>query len=686
MVGVSTQPSSISRRTLGALQRFGYPGDLRLVHPHADEIAGMRCHTSLTSLSEPAELALVFTAAAHTLEVVRDAVESGVRSAILYASGFAEMGTAGRRAQEEIRAVAEEGNLRLLGPNCQGLMHLPNRLAATFSNSISVENLPPPGPIAYVGQSGALGGSVFDLLRERGVIPAVQVSTGNQIDVDVTDAVRYLARDDAVQLLMVYFEDIPDGARWETVCREVRASDKQIVALRAGRTEAGQRAVASHTGAVVGETRAFELMTAAYGAIEVTDVDEWIDTAIAWRAGSRNAGRRLGVVSTSGGAGGLIADHALRERLRIPPLSADTRRRLAEVLPAYASTDNPVDVTAPSGAPALPAGENSFEEACKAVAGDPDVDQLLVVLSVVVDAVGERVARGVANVAESRDLPVHVLYLASADRTADLRDTMARAGASLYASMRGAIRAIGSVTPAERFAGPPSDEQPRAAPAGRAVTEAEALAWLDTYNVPRPAGRLTKSSAEAGQAAAELSALVVLKVQSSGLMHKTELGAIRVGVAREDVAEAYGELIATVGVAAPEAEIQGVLVQAQVEAGIELLVGIQGPDAGYPPVVSVGMGGTAVEVYGDVASALAPLSRQDAHRLLQSLRCWPLLAGFRGAPPSDVSAASAAIANLTDLAVSLGDDLIELEVNPLIVHHQGLGAHATDFLARLRNR
>jgi acyl-CoA synthetase (NDP forming) len=684
MVGVSTQPTSISRRTLGALQRFGYPGDLHLVHPHADEITGIRCHTSLTSLPEPAELALVFTAAARTLEVVRDAVESGVRSAILYASGFAEMGSEGRRAQEEIRDVAQQGNLRLLGPNCQGLMHLPNRLAATFTNSISVDDLPPPGPIAYVGQSGALGGSVFDLMRERGVIPAVQVSTGNQIDVDVTDAARYLACDDAVQLLMVYFEDIPDGARWEATCREVRASGKEIVVLRAGRTQAGQRAVASHTGAVVGDTRAFELMTAAYRAIEVTDVDEWIDAAIAWRAGSRHAGRRIGVVSTSGGAGGLVADHAVRERLLIPPLSDETRRRLAEVLPAYASTDNPVDVTAPSGAPALPSGENSFEEACKAVAADPDVDQLLVVLSVVVDAVGERVARAVANVAESQELPVHVLYLASADRTAELRGIMANAGASLYASMRGAVRAIGSVTPNERFAEPPPEEQPDTAPVASAVTEAQAIPWLDRYNVPRPAARLARSSAEAEQAAAEWSGPVVLKVQSSGLLHKTELGAIRVGVAPEDVADAYDDLIATVGVAAPEAEIQGVLVQAQVEAGIELLVGIQGPRGGYPPVVTVGMGGTAVEVYGDVASALAPLSEQDAHGLLRSLRCWPLLTGFRGAPPFDVHAASATIANLTDLAMSLGDDLIELEVNPLIVHGQGLGAHATDFLARLR--
>jgi succinyl-CoA synthetase beta subunit len=250
--------------------------------------------------------------------------------------------------------------------------------------------------------------------------------------------------------------------------------------------------------------------------------------------------------------------------------------------------------------------------------------------------------------------------------------------------MRGAVWAIGSVTPAEPSAEPPSEERPHAAPAARAVTEAEAIPWLDTYNVPRPAAQLARSSAEAEQAAAEWSGPVVLKAQSSGLLHKTELGAIRVGVAPEDAADAYDDLIATLGVAAPEAEIQGVLVQAQVEEGIELLVGIQGPRGGYPPVVTVGMGGTAVEVYGDVASALAPLSEQDAHGLLRSLRCWPLLTGFRGAPPYDVHGASAAIANLTDLAMSLGDDLIEMEVNPLIVHREGLGAHATDFLARLR--
>ena len=265
VVGVSHDPASYSRRLLGFLRRFEYPGFVVGVNPSLEEADGVRCVPTLHDVGRPVDLVLVFTPAARVVEVVTDAANTGARAAIVYSSGFAEVGAEGVALQDAVRDIAGGAGMRVLGPNCQGVIHVPARTIASFSNAAGALDLHRVGRVAYVGQSGAVGGAMFDLLRERGLTPAVWVSTGNQVDVDVTEVARHLLRDPAVDVILAYVEQTPDGAAWDALGRAATDAGKQIVALHPGATAAGRRAMLSHTGALVGERRPFELTSQANG-------------------------------------------------------------------------------------------------------------------------------------------------------------------------------------------------------------------------------------------------------------------------------------------------------------------------------------------------------------------------------------------------------------------------------------
>ncbi len=671
LVGASGRERSLPARTLTNLTRGGFGGPIYPVNPNYDELAGLPCFPSLADVPGPVDLALVLVAAAQAPAVIDDCVAAKVATAVVFAGGFAETGPDGRAAQEAMATAARAGGVRLLGPNCQGIIHQPTSLVATFSASVHA-GLDHSSGVAYLGQSGALGGSFLGLARERGIGLTAWCSVGNQSGVTITELAGELLDDPQIRIVAMNFETIPDGGPWQELLQTAADRDVRIVVLRSGRTEEGRAAARSHTGAMVSADAAFELANQRAGAIAVADADELLDCVAELLTGRRPAGRRIAVLTSSGGAGALAADHIAANGLRLATLSDATREVLAQVVPSFGSTVNPVDTTAQ-----LFVGEpDAFERACAAVAADPDVDAIVVVLTNVLGPAGVNTARAVAAVAEQTDKPLSVTWLAARDETAEGRAVLAEAGVVVHGSVGAPIRNAARLV----VDAPAHPERATTSPT-EIDLPLDGPQLLDRLGIARPADRLVITAGEAAAAARDFGDPdVVLKLQSADVAHKTEAGAVRVGVRPPDVEAAAAEMLAG---APADATIDGILVQRRAAAGLELLVGVEGAENGYPPVVTVGLGGTATELLRDVASALAPLTPPDALALLQRLRSWPLLAGHRGRPGVDVDAVVAAIVAVSSAARQLGERLGELEINPLIAHEHG--AIAVDLVLRMRD-
>lgn len=679
LAGVSARKGSVGRQALRTLRRFGFTGDVAIIHPRETEIDETPAYRGFAEVPHGIDLVMIFTAAGDVPSVLAQAADSGAGAAIVFSAGFGE--STNGELDAEIRQITARTGIRVLGPNCQGIINTRSGAAASFTNAASAPDLGAIAPIGYVGQSGAIGGSVFDLLRERGLRPAFWASTGNQLDIDVTEVASWVVSEGVARFLVLYIEQIPPARQWEALCAGARDAGVTLALLRSGLSDAGRAAIASHTGSLVPSDKAFELIGERYGVIPVASVEAAVGLAGAWSC--HPPGVRLGIVTTSGGAGGIAADLAEAYGLRTGRLSERTRERLREVLPGFAAVGNPVDVTAQL----LLTDPEAFRDVCRLVARDPGVDHLVVIMTVVVGVIAERFAAAVSALQAEDGISVSVVYIASHDRTQVTRAALAAAGVAVFDDIQAMVQALSAIT---RVTGPGRQAEP-APPAPHAgeqdaeiVTEWAGRQLLDSFGIDRPAGLLATSAAEAERIAAQLGDGLVMKVQSAQLLHKSEAGAVRVGVAPGAAAAAYGELVAAARQYAPEAVIDGVLVQRMAQPGIELLVGVQGPRDGYPPVITVGAGGLAVEIFADVATAIVPLDEAAALTLLRRLKVWPLLAGYRGRAGADVGHVARAIARIGDLAVSVGDRLIDLEINPLIVHESGSGADAVDFLARLR--
>ncbi|MEV0056396.1 acetate--CoA ligase family protein [Saccharopolyspora shandongensis] len=676
IVGASER-SAMAGRLTHYLRDFD--GAVYPINPNHREIHGLPCYPSLLELPGPVDLVLVLVPASRVLPVIEEAGRAGASCVVVLSSGFAEIGADGRELQDQLVAAAKRHGLRVIGPNCQGLIYRPTGLTATFTAAADGEQ-PGDSGIAYVGQSGALGGSFLGLARDRGIGLTAWISVGNQADLTATDAAELLVADPNVRVLACYLEELPDGARWTRLAARAAELGKHIVVLRSGRSSAGERAIASHTGALVRSGAAFDLLTRESGAIQVDDLDELLDVSVALTGAPSLRAGRIGVITSSGGAGGLAADQAEGNGLALPELDASTQAALAPLVPSFGSVVNPVDVTAQ-----VINDHAQLGAVCEAVAESAEVDAVLVVLTTIGGEPAVAVAESILRAAKRSAKPFVVAWIYSHDQIAAAASLLRRNGVSVLSTTTAALRLIRHLVP--------HDERRAAVAAPRglagfldrpALTEADGAELLDAMRIARPRGRLAAGPAEAGAIAGELGDRIVLKVQSPDLAHKSDVGGVVVGVPAERVRHAAADMLETVAANAPEARIDGVLVQELLPGGVELLVGVQGGEDGYPPVLTVGMGGTTTELYRDVVSALGPVDAEQATALLRRLRGWPLLDGFRGRPRCDVAAAAAAIASISQAAVELGDRLGELEINPLVVH--GSGAVAADLVVTGRTR
>ncbi|MDD7967471.1 acetate--CoA ligase family protein [Actinomycetospora lemnae] len=645
LVGATGRADNPMARPLRWLTERGFAGRVHPVNPKYDELGGVPCAPSLADVPGGVDLVLALVPAERAASTVTEAGAAGAAAVVVFASGFAEVGEAGRARQEELVAAAWAAGTRVLGPNCQGLYDARSRLFATFTGA-GERPLTGSSGIAYVGQSGAIGGAVLDVAAERGLDLSAWVSTGNEADVTLTEVGRHLVADPDISVLTVYAESLPDPDDYAALAAEAAAAGTALVVLRSGRSAPGRRAAVSHTGAMLGDDTAFTLVSRRYGVVLVDDVEELLAAATMLRGRRGPAGRALGLVTSSGGAGILAADRASEAGLAVPELDERTREKLARLVPDFGAVANPVDVTAQ-----LFNDGGSFGEVCGIVRADPGVDAVLVLLTMLVGETADALARDLAaTVAEQGPdaPPVAVVWMAGEDGTAPARAVLREAGVPVFSSIALAVRVLDAVA-----AGPGAAPAPR-----EPLDPVPGDGWelLDALGVRRPWAAISTDPAHTTAAVAELGGRAVLKVE--GLEHKTEAGAVRLDVPTDTAAAVHAELAALPGAT-------GVLVQERVPGGVELLVSVDGGRDGWPPVLTVGHGGTATEVHRDVVHALAPVTPETARSMLGSLRCWPLLAGHRGVPGVDLDAAVDAIVRISRAAALPG--LGELEVNPLVL-------------------
>ena len=684
IVGASENIDRISGRLLYYLERHGYANPIYPINPRRNEVRGLTCYPSLLDVPEPIDLVLVMLAAEHSIDVIRQAGQIGARAAVVYGSGFAETGPEGESLQEQLSAAAREEGVRVLGPNCQGVINLAQGVAASFTRSLDLTPLRA-GSVAYLGQSGALGGSVLNLAQERGLGFSAWVSTGNQADLDVLDLAEVLVEDQGTQVFAVYLETLPDGERYRLLARKIRQAGKHLIVLRSGRSEAGQRAVTSHTGAMLSPGVAFELASKREGAILVDDVDELIDAAFMLSAGPVPEGKRVGIVTSSGGAGILAADRCEMSGLEVPELPAEIQDRLETLIPPFGALANPVDVTAQlfsemdSGRPEL------FREVCLVV-GEA-VDILVVTLTMLTGDSARRLAEDLVAVGRALKKPLLIAWLVGDQLGEPAKAVLAKAGLPVFSSPGAAVSTIAKLVGRRTETSSDSLRHESEQPIDLAplltrpvILEGEGMDILETLGIPYPPGQTVTSAAEAAAIAKELGDGLVFKVQSPDLLHKTDVGGVRLGVAPEDAPRVYEDLVSHIATVAPHATVHGVLVQAMAPpGGQEVILGVT-QDPAFGPLLTLGFGGAGAEIYRDVLSEVLPLSHAVAYDLLESLTGAPLLKGFRGRPPADVEALVDTVCRVASAVGASSGYIEEFEINPLIVYPEGEGVLAVDLL------
>jgi len=673
IVGASDNPHKVGGRPILYMKRYGYKGAIYPINPGRAEVQGLKAYAAIGDVPEAPELAVIAVAGDEAVRAVEECAARGVKVAVVMTSGFGELGAEGKRAQERMAAAAKAANMRLVGPNCQGLANFATGAVANFS-TVFHEIEGRDGPVAIVSQSGACSQAIYILARQRGLDVRHVHATGNEADVTVADLAEEIVKEEGIRLLLLYMEAIQRPAVLARAAEFARARDLPIVAVKAGRTESGVRAAASHTGALASEDRVIDAFFARHAIWRAADPQELVSAGQLYLSGGRPQGRRFVAVSNSGASCVMAADAAEEIGLELPQFAAGTKAKLKQALPAFATPSNPLDVTG-----AL-LSDSGLVGAALEVLGEEDACDLLM-LAIPIAGAGYDVPRFARDAAAFRAR--HGKSVALAAPQAEVRAEFEKLGVPAFARERDAMLALRQLAAHSALL----RQRPVAArvqaapalPAGRArfLDEFESLALLAQAGVAVVEHRLCRGEAEARAAFGALGPKVVVKACSASVPHKTEQGLVRVGLQSEDaVAQAFRDFKPRL----PAAD--GVLVARHAAGRRELALGAR-LDPHFGPVVMVGDGGIALEALKDFRLLLPPFSREEVLAALAGLRMAPLLGALRGQPPLDVGAYAGMAVRLGEAMLGWGEQVASVDVNPVMLFEQGRGALAVDALVEL---
>ncbi len=668
VVGASRSRDSIGGQIFHNVLAQELRGPVYPVNPHANDVQSVAAYPSLRAIPGDVDLAVIAVPRAAVMDAIEDCGAKHVRCALVITAGFGEIGVAGAMAQATLRDRARALGIRLVGPNCLGVVNTDEsvRLNANFAHA-----WPPRGNVSFCSQSGALGLAVLDFARDIGLGLRHFVSIGNKADVSTNDLIEYWERDDETRVILLYVESFGNPQKFLQIARRV-SRKKPIIALKSGRSEAGARAASSHTGALAGTDVAVDALLEQAGVVRATTLEELFDAARLLAVQPVPRGARVGILTNAGGPAIIAADAFASRNITVPMLADDTRSKLRSFLVPEASVSNPVDMVAG-------ASHRDYDAALPILLADANVDAALVIVVPTKSAPPIELAASLGRARGEKPVAACVLGECGPDARAALDD----AHVPLFAFPENAAAAFSVATRYARFRARPTETPAPLAP--RACSQLTGQRWIDpdetkqllaSFEIPMAASRIASSRDEAVRMATELGFPVALKIVSRTITHKSDIGGVVLGLKDSNaVASAYAIMTERFR------ELDGVLVQKMAASGLETFVGMT-RDPQFGALVAFGIGGTRVEIWGDVAFRVAPLTALDADEMLDAIRARKLLDGYRGAPAADRIALRNVLLGVSRLAME-APEVVELDINPLVAFAPGRGVIAVDARARI---
>jgi acyl-CoA synthetase (NDP forming) len=679
VIGASADPTKTSGRPIAYLRKHGFEGAIYPVNPKADTIAGLKCYPDVASLPETPDVGIVLLGARRAHLAVRELAERGTAAAIVLASGYTEIGSEGARRQDELLEAA--GKMRILGPNTIGLVNLTRNIPLSASSALEMEHFPT-GSIGVVSQSGGIVGSLLSRAAARGIGLSTLISTSNEVDLDLADFVDFLASDDSTKVIALYVETIRNPQKFRAAALKAGQAGKPVVAFKVGRSESGARAAVSHTGAMAGADQVYDALFKQTGVIRAERFSDLLDIPAALSTARKLQGKRVAILTSTGGAGTLVSDALGLAGFETPAPDLETAERLRALETGdHAALDrNPIDVTLAGLEPDLLRG------AIRAVLASEQYDALAIIVGSSSLAAPDLMASAIKDCLPDSDKPV-IAYVSP--YAPHITAIMNQRGVPAFTEPESCAAALGAMLKARNthcLAPPSARTAPIPVPdfPSTALDEAEAKQLFSCFGVPSVRERIVANTGEATVAADALGPQVVLKLLSREIAHKSEVGGVAVGVSSDTIAAKLHEMHDSVQLATGRAP-EHYLVQEMVSGGVELILGFHRDPLGT--AILLGMGGVTAELFKDTTMRLLPvggaLSRDEALAMMRELKTWPLLDGYRGRPKADTEALADTIIAFSNMVAQLGDRLVEAEINPLFVLPAGLGVLAADGIAVL---
>lgn len=681
ILGASNDVHKFGGRPIRYMLEGGYTGKIFPVNPKGGEIQGLTAYADVRDIPEPVDVAVVSLPAPYVVDAAKGCAEAGVRSMAIFSSSFAEVDEQGRQWQDQLTEIARTSGMRIMGPNCMGMLNVHSRAIGTFSSAFE-HGWPRPGGITVFSQSGAVGSHILVLARERGIGLRAFATTGNECDVDVADCISYGAEDPETKVIVVYMEGCKHPDRLIAALESARRNRKPVIVMKVGASDVGAIAASTHTASLAGADAVFDAIFRQYGAYRVHSLDEMMLMAGACAAGKFPAGRRLGIVTISGGVGVLSSDTAAACGLEVPALPEKAQVELKELMP-FAAVRNPVDTTAQ-----MLNDVNLLKRNMEVILDHGDCDAVMVFLTSV--GFAERMMSQMRELlpAMRAAYPDRLIVLSMLAKPDDV--TMLEGHDYLIVEDPSrAIEAIAAMAGFGESFARPEPQAPLPAPAtarpaaAEILSEVEAATLLSDAGLPVVETRLATSAADAAASADALGYPVVMKVVSAAIQHKSDVGGVRLNLGTAaDVEAAYAAIMESVSLKQPDAAIDGVLIAPMVSGGVETILGTY-TDPVFGPVVLFGLGGVFVEVLKDVTYRVAPFGLDEAHRMIREVKGFAMLEGVRGQAPADLDALAEALVRLSVFAQDNRDTVDSIDVNPFLVLEKG--AVAVDALIVPKN-
>ena len=693
VVGASTTPGKVGHDIFVNILKGGYQGVLYPVNPKAKAVASVRAYASLTDIPDDLDLAMIILPPKAALPAVEEAIAKGVKGIVIVSAGFKEVGGEGLAIENQLVDQCREAGVRLVGPNCLGVI---NPLADVSLNASFSARMPKAGNVSFISQSGALCTAVLDFATDREFGFSKFISIGNKADVDEVDLLRYFHADPDTEVIMIYVEELPRGQAFIRTAKEITGGDrpKPIVVIKSGRTSAGAQAAASHTGSLAGSESVYDAIFAQSGVIRAESIDELFDFATAFSYKNENVlgkmrrkvplGNRVAIVTNAGGPGIVATDMTVVSGLQLARFDEMTVEALRSHLPATANVNNPVDVIGD-------AAQDRYENALAAVIRDEGVDCALVILTPqsMTNAMGT--AQAVVRISQRSHKPVLCCFMGIIDVSAGVKYLQGH-GVPVYRFPENAAKALGALYRYSRWLNrhelaPFSFRHDKESARGiienalkdgkTYLSELDGNKLLASYGFPVLPTELARDADQAARLAGQMGYPVVLKIYSPQIIHKSDAGGVKLNLADDQsVKTAFDQIVSNAGAFDPEARILGVLVQKMAPKGEEVILGAtRYPKFGH--LLMFGTGGVSVEVFKDVTFRLAPINRNSARFMVHGIKGFALLNGFRGRPKLDKTAIENLLVRLSDL-VSDHPEIKELDINPLLVYPEGQGTMVAD--------